>query len=92
MDPLKVIDFSYYKFPKICFRRNETSALTIDVDAGKITIVVNGFIVYENLTVNSLRNMTSRLPRSVKSSIILGKTYLAELKMYYQYKFESIWQ
>ena len=64
------------------------SCLTIDVDAGKITIVVNGFTVCEDLTVNSLRNMTSRLPRSVKGSIILGKTYLAELKIYYQY----LWQ
>ena len=61
------------------------SCLIIDVNAGKITVVVNGVTVCDNLSVKSFRNSTSRLPRSVKGSVILGKTYLAELKIYYQY-------
>ena len=57
----------------------------IDFSGGSITIVVNGFTVCKNRIVDSLKDGEDRKPKFVKNKIIIGKFYMTELKIYYQF-------
>ena len=61
------------------------SCLSFDFDQGLITIVVNDYTLTEKRKISALKNSAERLPRSLKRSLVVGRTYFTELKEHYQY-------